>query len=258
MTPAVRFRVYCAALVAITFSAAVAFALAGDAPDWGSVVLLGVLFAFAENSSVELPNRSGLSASLMFSLAAIAVFADSAPYLGPLLVGSFGCLYLPHLRDREWSKICFNFANFGLSALAAAALYGALPFYSQSVGIEVLSALPTALAYSTVNSVLLSTAVMLIAARPLRAVAREMWLGDLQILPFAILGLLVGRLYLDFGAWLVPLFVAPILIARTVFASYLALREAQEATISTLIRTLESKDRYTAGHVERVARFSER
>lgn len=88
-------------------------------------------------------------------------------------------------------------------------------------------------------------------------VAEDLWLGDLQIYPFALMGVLLGQIYVDLGAWLVPLFVAPILIARTSFASYLALREAQEATISTLIRTLESKDRYTAGHVERVARFAE-
>lgn len=257
MDSPIRFRIYCAVLLTTTAVAAAVLAATGSSPDWGSVVLLGALFALAENSSVELPNRSGLSASLMFGLAAIVVFADSSPYLGPLLVGTFGCLYIPHLRNREWSKIAFNFANFGLSTLGAAALYGVLPFNSRSVGIDVIHALPTALTYATVNSVLLSSAVVIIAARPLRAVAREMWLGDLQILPFAFLGLLVGRLYIELGAWMVPLFVAPILIARAAFASYLALREAQEATISTLIRALESKDQYTAGHVERVARFAE-
>jgi len=108
-----------------------------------------------------------------------------------------------------------------------------------------------------VNLVLLTAVMIIVTSRPFRVVAREMWLGDLQILPFAILGVLLGRLYLDLGPWLVPLFVAPILIARAQFASYLALREAHEATIATLIRALEAKDRYTAGHVERVARFSE-
>jgi hypothetical protein len=103
---------------------------------------------------------------------------------------------------------------------------------------------------------LLTGAVIILTGRSLRAVTREMWLGDLQILPFAVLGVLLGELYLDLGAWLVFLFVAPILIARAAFASYLALREAQEAALSTLIRALEAKDKYTAGHVERVARFS--
>jgi HD-GYP domain-containing protein (c-di-GMP phosphodiesterase class II) len=68
---------------------------------------------------------------------------------------------------------------------------------------------------------------------------------------------LLGHLYVEDGAWVIPLFVAPILIARTAFASYLELRRAQEATLSTLIRSLEAKDHYTAGHVERVAHFAE-
>jgi hypothetical protein len=122
--------------------------------------------------------------------------------------------------------------------------------------LELMAAIPTALTYSTVNSALLMPAVAMVTDRPVREVAREMWMGDLQILPFAMLGGLLGRLYFDLGAWVVPLFVAPILIARQAFASYLALREAQEATLSTLIRALEAKDRYTAGHVERVARFA--
>jgi len=75
-------------------------------------------------------------------------------------------------------------------------------------------------------------------------------------LPFGFLGVLLGELYLSFNGWVVPLFVAPIFIARQAFASYLELRAAQEATLSTLVRALEAKDQYTAGHVERVAQFS--
>ena len=92
--------------------------------------------------------------------------------------------------------------------------------------------------------------------RPVREVADELWLGDLQIYPFALIGVLLGRLYVDLGAWVVPLFVAPILIARQAFASYLALRSAQQGILETLIHALEAKDRYTAGHAERVARYA--
>ena len=76
-------------------------------------------------------------------------------------------------------------------------------------------------------------------------------------LPFAVLGLGLGWVYLELGAAVVPLLVVPILIARRTFASYLASRAAQEQTIETLILALEAKDRYTAGHAQRVAMFCE-
>jgi putative nucleotidyltransferase with HDIG domain len=99
--------------------------------------------------------------------------------------------------------------------------------------------------------------MVMLTGRSIADVGQEMWVSDAQILPFGFLGVLLGELYLSLGGWVVPLFIAPIFIARQTFASYLELRAAQEATLSTLIRALEAKDRYTAGHVERVARFSQ-
>jgi hypothetical protein len=186
------------------------------------------------------------------------VFHGGAQYLGPLIVGAGAGLYLPHLREREWRKVLFNSGSLGLSAFAAAVVYSIVPSnILDSVPGELAAAIPTALTYSLVNYLLLTVVLSLYEDRPLATVADELWLGDLQIYPFALMGVLLGTLYVDVGAWVVPLFVAPILIARAAFASYLALREAQEATLSTLVRALEAKDRYTAGHVERVARFSE-
>lgn len=240
----------------MTAGIALGLALSSPFPPVGSVVLLAALFAFAENASVELPNKSSLSASLMIAMAAIVIFYDDAPLLGPVLVGAAGCLYLPQLRAHEWSKVAFNLGNFGISTLAAAGVHALLPIdTTSSVALELVAAVPTALTYSTVNSALLMPAVAAMTNRPLKVVAREMWIADAQILPFAFLGVMLGRLYLDLGAWVVPLFVAPILIARQTFSAYLALRDAQEATISVLIRALEAKDQYTAGHVERVASF---
>jgi HD-GYP domain-containing protein (c-di-GMP phosphodiesterase class II) len=48
----------------------------------------------------------------------------------------------------------------------------------------------------------------------------------------------------------------PILIAREMFASYLRVKEAHDETVALLIRALEQKDPYTAGHAERVAQYA--
>jgi HD-GYP domain-containing protein (c-di-GMP phosphodiesterase class II) len=52
------------------------------------------------------------------------------------------------------------------------------------------------------------------------------------------------------------LIFVPILIAREVFRSYTNVAEARDETIQMLIRALERKDHYTAGHAERVAKYA--
>ena len=48
----------------------------------------------------------------------------------------------------------------------------------------------------------------------MKDLADELWLGDLQVYPFALLGVLLGYLYVALGAWVVPLFIAPIFMER--------------------------------------------
>ena len=79
---------------------------------------------------------------------------------------------------------------------------------------------------------------------------------DLRAYPFSLVGLGVGWVYIHLGAAVVPLFAVPIFVARRTFASFVELKAAQEQTIETLILALEAKDRYTAGHAQRVAMFA--
>jgi len=48
----------------------------------------------------------------------------------------------------------------------------------------------------------------------------------------------------------------PMAIGRWTFRSFLRLEEAHDATIRLFIRLIESKDGYTAGHTERVAKYA--
>jgi putative nucleotidyltransferase with HDIG domain len=252
-----RFTAYCIGIFVGSLSLALLLHIEGQKPPLSQVAILGLLFAVAENRSVELPNRSSLSASLMIAMTAVVLFQNSAPNYGPLVVGLCGGLYLPQLRTWDWRKVAFNSANFGLSSLAASLLFSAIVSDKPSPVFLLAASVPVALLYSLTNSALLIPAITMLTGRTIGDISQEIWVSDVQILPFGFLGVLLGELYLSLEGWVVPLFVTPIFIARQAFASYLELRAAQEATLSTLVRALEAKDRYTAGHVGRVARFAE-
>src|SRR5260370_12873329 len=99
---------------------AVPLALNGEHPAIGPLLLLAALCTFAEHIIVRLPNGSSVSASVMISLAAVFVFRDSAPLLGPLLVGMAGGIYWDHVRRRDWRRLAFNIGTLRLSTLTAA------------------------------------------------------------------------------------------------------------------------------------------
>jgi hypothetical protein len=251
-----KFTVYCIGLFVLALLLALTFWYLGQRPPARELLILGILFAIAENRSVELSNKSSLSASLMIGMTAIVLFRETGPNLGPLAVGLCGGLYLPHIQSHDWRKVLFNCANFGLAALIGSFLFDFLVVGERSTAFLLAASVPVALVFSLTNSVLLVPAMAMLTGRRAMEVGQEMWESDIQILPFGFLGVLLGQLYLNLGPWVVLLFVAPIFIARQAFASYLELRAAQDAALSTLVRALEAKDPYTAGHVERVARFA--
>lgn len=248
---------WCLAVCASAVGFATVLAIRGPLPALVPLLLFGALLALAEHFAVVLPNASGLSASFMLGMAAVVVFRTDAPLLGPLLVGMCGGIYLPHLQQREWRKIAFNVGNLGLATLAAAAVFSLFDSGpDDSVVRLLLGAIPACLAFSAVNFLVLVVLMALRDDAPVHATASELWLGDLEIFPFAVLGVALGEVYLSFGAIVVPLLVVPIFVARQTFASAIELEASHNAVLATLTTALESKDRYTAGHVERVARFS--
>src|SRR5215203_1374639 len=112
--PQHRFRPISLALGLFTIALAVVLAAVGPLPKWLPIVMLGCLYALAENRDVVLPNGSSVSAGFMLAMASVVYFRNTSPLLGPLLVGACGCLFLPHLRNREWAKVATNAAIFAL------------------------------------------------------------------------------------------------------------------------------------------------
>jgi hypothetical protein len=242
---------------AVTLALAAVLAALTEPPLVVPLVLFGALYFFAENIDLHLPSGAGLSGSLMIVIATIVVFCSQNAPLGVLLVGICGGLYIPQLKRRDWRKVLYNTATFAIAMTIGFAVMDAFPsHWLRSTPLLLLIALPTALAFFVANVVAVSFAVARLQGERMRGVLWQLVGWQFHVYPFAFLGVMIGRLYLDVGAVVVPLVVVPILSARQAYASYLRLREANEAALATLVRALETKDRYTAGHAERVAVYA--
>jgi len=226
-----------------------------------ALIVLGIIGAAAEHTAVEPPRGLTVSPGMMLTMAAIFVLASgrfgSGARLGAFVAAAEG-LWLPHLRRRELAKVTFNVSQMFLAGVAAATVFSWLyPAGSASPPRFLVAAWPTALTYAVINVGLTVPVVAMATGRPARELVKEVRPVYVQCLPFALIGGGFGWLYLQFGAVVVPLVAVPILIARQTFMSSLQLRSAYDDTLGVLIRALEEKDRYTAGHAGRVARYAQ-
>jgi HD superfamily phosphodiesterase len=243
------------------FSAAVAAALIllarEGAPPLKELIVFAILIAFTAHLRVTLPGGVSVSPGLFVGMAALVAFASKDSMLGAAAVCSLMLVHVNDVRRNRWGWIPFNAGLSFLSFLAAAVVLR----LTQAVDITatplaVLAMVPSALAYLVVAWTLITLSYVCEGTQRPREVLEGLVPAGIEIFPFAVLGFLVGRLYLDLGVAPLVLIFVPILIGREVFRSYIRITEARDETVHMLIRALESKDRYTAGHAERVAKYA--
>jgi hypothetical protein len=222
------------------------------------LLLFGSLAALATNLDVEARDGFAMTVDVMISMASVVVFQARGVFVGAALVGLFVALYAPHIKNREWHKLAINASAECLSLLAASAVSWSIAGSGTTTPLLLIVATAASAAvYLMLNAVILSIPVAVGSGERYRAVLSQLGSFDVGAFPFALLAVGFGWVYVEWGPAVLVLAIAPILIARQAFKSYVMVATAQEQTIETLILALEAKDRYTAGHAQRVATFCE-
>jgi hypothetical protein len=252
-----RLAAYTAILFVAACVAVVILALREGLPPAPAATSFALVVFFSSHRRVYFANGVHVSPAFMAEMAAIIVFMHSNSLAGCVLIGMLSALYIPNLTPSTWGWFPFNAGLNGLGMLAAGAVYSQLPSqFRDTMPKAIVGYVSVAVAFVLVTGAFLVLSYIVEIGRVERDefVAIRSSFG--QIVPFALLGGLLGRLYLSLGPTVMLLIIVPILIAREMFASYLSVKESHDETVQLLIRALEQKDPYTAGHAERVAVYA--
>ena len=164
----------------------------------------------------------------------------------------------------KWFARLFNGAMGSIHSLVGGLVYvgvgGAL--LDSSVGdIGWRNVLLPALVASLVDELVNGLLLVAVVALTEKVSPLAVWFGTLAesafpMFVYSIFGLMLAVVWSYAGAIAAVLVLAPLVVARWVFAEFAARQEAYEATMRSLIKSVETKDLYTRGHSERVSRAS--
>ena len=222
-------------------------------PSWLFVLGFAAFVIVGENTSVFVHPGTGISPSFMAVMASVAVLEaeGGGVVLGATIVGACGGVYLVHVRTRRFGMLVANCAQFALASFAAALTYQYL------VGTSLPVAAAAAIsAFTVINATVVVIGVALYHGEGVKSVWADVRPTMPNYLAFGLLGLLMGLISVRLGPAALVLLAVPMAIGRWTFRSFLDLEEAHDATIRLFIRLIESKDGYTAGHTERVAKYA--
>jgi putative nucleotidyltransferase with HDIG domain len=243
--------------IGVTCAGALACAVAAASVHrWDFVLALAGLELAAASFSI-VTGGAEVKVSLGFVVTIAAVF----------LTGAAGATLVSAASAFDWVKggrspikRAFNGGQFALAGGAAGLAYTSL---GGPVGSMMAANFPNILAmtvaavtaYCIVNICLVCWVVHLDKGVPLLGV----WWSSISwattfFFAYGMLSLLLAAMWENVNPLAALLLLLPLLIARATYYQYAEQQRAYEATLRGLIQAVETKDYYTRGHSERVAR----
>lgn len=226
--------------------------------------LLAIAVVLSENYAFSI---EPYSISLAFPLAMAGVILG-----GPACGCVIGALSSTNYREIKARKplplIGFNLGQIVLSAALAGLTYARLGgrFLQAADGSmtgwgpadfpqTLIPMVAAAVVCVAANMFLTAGAMAILTRSPIRAAAATMVAFVPTQLALAFVGYLIAET-LAISVLALPLFVAPLVVARQLYMRYADLKTAFVDTVRSLVGALEAKDPYTRGHSERVSEYS--
>lgn len=245
-------------LTVVGSAAAIIVAAVGHVSDLLPVLVFAILYVLADSLPVgpgaTLTAGARITVTTPVAIAAYIVLGT----WGGVLVAAAAVFDVTNLAP---VKRAFNMGQLVLAAFAGGWVYfglgGSSTLEPSSFPAVLLPALVSGVVYAFVNSLLVGLVIVFAEAASSVRLLRDILLRALLPgLAYSGLGLVLAVLWTQVGPLALMFGLLPLYVARWAMGQFAAEQEAYSATIRTLVQAVETKDAYTRGHSERVARAS--
>ncbi len=222
------------------------------------IILFGALILISDNLSAPLPKTGSVSVNFGLSLASLIIFG---PATG-IIVTAISIINIKEIMRRvPYYKHLFNAGQYLLSFAAAAIFFEQFYdrsqtnfFYARNIWIIFL----VTYIFFILNTVLTAGAISLSTGINLLNV----WIFNFAwLIPFqfflSAMAIAISFLYIRYSPFTLIFTSLPLIIAQYTYLLRIKERRTLLNSIMQIVKIMEAKDIYTAGHSVRVADYSE-
>ncbi len=220
------------------------------------ILVWGVSSWISDMFPVEVRKMNGnsmlLGLGMTFNLSAAVLFSPLTAALIGMICG------LPSLKKTEWSKAVFNVAQISISTAIASLIYKwAYPVNSPEI-MKILAIGISIVSYAVINGFLVTGALSIATQKKMKTLLKDVFIDFFGASIFISLAVayVVVYLYPYVGLWDIAIALGPLLTIRFVLDLYKKFLNTKIESMGALLKALEEKDPYTAGHGERVSKYA--
>jgi len=222
------------------------------------ILLFGILILISDNLSAPLPKAGSVSVNFGLSFASLIIFGPSTA----LIVTLISVINIREIIKRvPYYKHLFNAGQYIISMAIASVVFEALYqkdvasfFYPKNIGVIFLAAF----VFFFLNTILTAGVISINN----KISIFNVWVFNFAwLIPFQVflsaMATAIAFLYSLYGPFTLIFTCIPLIIAQYTYLLRIKERRTILKSIMQIVKIVEAKDHYTAGHSIRVAEYSE-